>query len=208
MAIVASPRLSSERPPVVAAVTRLDRGDRSDEDLVVRARGGDRWAAQELFRRHVGPVAATATRLLGDPVAAEDVVQDAFAIALEKLGTLRDPPAFRKWIVQIAVSQVHRVFRRRRFLRFFEPDLGPGSLSYLVSDDVGPEARAELELLDRELRRLPAEQRVAWMLRHVEGMELREVADACDCSLATAKRRIDAAQVRVERHVRVGTDDG
>ncbi|MCA9609182.1 MAG: RNA polymerase sigma factor [Myxococcales bacterium] len=194
------------RPPAVAAVTRLDRGDRSDEELVVRARGGDRWAAQELFRRHVGPVSATATRLLGDPVAAEDVVQDAFAIALERLESLRDPPAFRSWIVQIAVSQVHRVFRRRRFLRFFEPDLGPGSLSYLASDDVAPDVRAELELVDRELKKLPAEQRIAWMLRYVEGMELREVADACDCSLATAKRRIDAAHTRIRRHV--GIEDG
>lgn len=207
MSSVALPRLLAPLPSV-AAVTRLDRGEHSDEELVVRARGGDRWASQELFRRHVGPVAATATRLLGDPVAAEDVVQEAFAIALEKLATLRDPPAFRSWIVQIAVSQVHRVFRRRRFLRFFGPELGPGSLAYLVSTDASPETRAELELLDRELRRLPAEQRIAWMLRHVEGLELREVAEACDCSLATAKRRIDGAHARIRRHVQVGEADG
>lgn len=189
-------------PKPLAPVARIERAERSDEELVLRARGGDRWAAQELFRRHVGPVAATATRLLGDAVAAEDVVQDAFAIALEKLPTLRDPPAFRKWIVQITVSQVHRVFRRHRFLRFFDPTAGTGSLSALVSKDAGPDVRAELELLDRELRRLPGEQRIAWMLRHVEGLELTEAAAACDCSLATVKRRIEAADARIRRHVR------
>jgi RNA polymerase sigma-70 factor (ECF subfamily) len=63
--------------------------------------------------------------------------------------------------------------------------------------------RAELALLDRMLARLPTKERMAWMLRYVEGCELPEVARMCGCSLATAKRRIAAAHERVAAHVDV-----
>jgi len=50
------------------------------------------------------------------------------------------------------------------------------------------------------VHRMPASERTAWTLRHVEGYKLEEVAAACGCSLATAKRRLGAASARVERH--------
>lgn len=189
--------------PEGATVTRLESGKETDAELVDRARSGDRWAQEELFRRHVGRVTATAARLLGDRARAEDVAQDSFAIAFEQLPALRESPAFGSWIVRIAVSQVHRIFRRRRVVRFFGFDSAEGALASLAATTASPAQIAELELLDRALRELPPEERTAWMLRHVEGMELKEVAHACACSLATVKRRIDAASARVRRHVEV-----
>lgn len=52
------------------------------------------------------------------------------------------------------------------------------------------------------LESLPLEERLAWSLRHVEGHALEEVAAACDCSLATAKRRIAAAEANVRARIR------
>jgi RNA polymerase sigma-70 factor (ECF subfamily) len=49
------------------------------------------------------------------------------------------------------------------------------------------------------LDRLPVNERLAWSLRHIEGEQLESVAVLCGCSLATAKRRIAAAQQAVER---------
>jgi RNA polymerase sigma-70 factor (ECF subfamily) len=65
-----------------------------------------------------------------------------------------------------------------------------------------PEARAELRLVDRALARMPPAERIAWVLRHVEGETLEDVARACGCSLATAKRRIAAAEARLAEHVK------
>ncbi len=179
--------------------------DASDADLVGRARDGDRWAEELLFRRHVKGVGATAMRLLHDATEAEDVIQETFALAFEELHKLREPAMFKPWLLRIAVSRVHRVFRRQRFWRLLGRDDAPiHTLADLASADLEPDARLELRLLDEELRRLPAEERIAWTLRRVEGMELREVADACACSLATAKRRIAAADARVRRHSRSG----
>ena len=70
------------------------------------------------------------------------------------------------------------------------------------------EQHLELRLLAQMLASLPARERMAWSLRFVEGCSLDEVARYCDCSLATAKRRIASAQRVVARHVRVAEVPG
>lgn len=193
--------------PAERVVSLRPEAEVSDRDLVIRARGGDRFAADVLVRRHLPAVAATVARLLGDPVEAEDVVQDTIVSALTELDDLRDPGAFRGWLLRVAVHKVHRRFRRRKLLRF----LGLGrdgsevGLADLASEDATPEQHAELVLLDRVLGTLPAGDRIAWSLRCVEGMRLDDVASAIGCSLATAKRRISAAERVIRAHVALET---
>ena len=76
-----------------------------------------------------------------------------------------------------------------------------GPLSALASPKLSPEGLAELRLLDEVLTRLPAQERMAWMLRHVRGEALDTIAQWLGCSLATAKRRLQAAQLSVQAHV-------
>lgn len=181
----------------------------SDGVLVDRARDGDRFALDQLVRRHLPAVAGMVGRLLGDAVEAEDVVQDTMASALADLATLREPQAFHAWLLRVAVNKVHRRFRRRKLLRFLgiggEPESG---LADLASEDATQEQHAELVLLDRMLRSLPVAERIAWSLRCVEGLPLDEVAAACGCSLATAKRRIVSADQRIRAHVAIERPGG
>lgn len=161
-----------------------------------RARNREPLAEEALFRRHAPALLGTALRLLRRRSEAEDAVQDAFVIALERLEQLRDPDAVRGWLQQIVVSQARRQLRRARLLRVLgfgrsEDDAVP--LAELASESAGPDVRAELAAIDRRLQTLSADLRLAWTLRRVEGWPLEEVAQACSCSLATAKRRIAAA---------------
>jgi RNA polymerase sigma-70 factor (ECF subfamily) len=175
----------------------------SDQHLVERATLGDRWAEEMIYRRHVESIAGLVLRLLRDRSEMEDVVQETFVLALERLDSLRDGAALKSWLSQIAVSQVRRRFRRRRLLSL----LGftrPGDdtpLEVLAPDGASGEVVAELAAIDRVLHVLPVEQRIAWVLRYAEGESLEDVAKACSCSLATAKRRIAAADARVKLHV-------
>lgn len=197
----------ARKPPTIVPLHRDQ--DVADADLVARTIAGDRWAEDVLVRRHLGAVAATAARLLGDRHEAEDVVQDTFASALSELRDLRDRAAFRGWLLQIAVRKVHRRFRRRKMLAWLGIDAEPeGGLAELASDAASPDQRAELVLLDRALARLAPAERIAWMLRCVEGLPLDDVARACGCSLATAKRRIAAAERAVRAHVALDPEDG
>lgn len=187
-----------------AKVRRHPSADRIDDQaLVARACAGDGWAEEALYRRYVGEIGVIAVRLLKSRAEAEDVLQDTFAIAFEKLATLRDASAVRGWLVQIAVSQVRRRFRRRKLRQLLglDTDADEATLESVAAPSAGPEIRAELASLDRLLDRLPADHRIAWMLRYVEGETLEDVARACDCSLATAKRWLAAADATVRADV-------
>jgi RNA polymerase sigma-70 factor (ECF subfamily) len=104
------------------------------------------------------------------------------------------------------VRLVHRRFRRKKLLGML--GLGRGSdaisLEDLADERVSPESRVELRWLDAAVSRLDDKTRIAWMLRHVEGLSLEETAEACDCSLATAKRRIAAGDAVVKQHAEGG----
>ena len=188
-----------------------------DADLVARSVAGDRFSREVLYRRHGRYLLGLTTRLLGSRGEAEEVVQDTFVIGLTQLASLREPAAVRAWLAQIAVSLVGKRLRRGRLLRFLglglfglggggrgDDDGGDeagGGLAGLAARDLSAAERTDLALLDRALGRARAEVRVAWMLRHVEGYALAEVASACGCSLATAKRRIGEADALVGRFV-------
>ncbi|HVV82645.1 MAG TPA: sigma-70 family RNA polymerase sigma factor [Kofleriaceae bacterium] len=165
----------------------------TDAELVARARGGESWAEEMIYRRHVARVASVARRLLRDPVEAADVVQDTFLIAFSRLGTLTTPAALAGWLGRIAVSRVQRRWRWRR-LRFWAVTEAGESLAEVASPDLDPAERAELALLDARLTALPPKLRVPWILRHVVGYSLDEVASACDCSLASVKRHLTRAE--------------
>lgn len=177
----------------------------SDAELVARAKRGDASAEEAIYRRHLQTIAGVVLRLTRHRPDMEEVVQETFVIALEKLDSLRDGDALGGWLLQIAVRLVRRRLRRGALLRFFGFDAGTADspLDALASDAFGPEECAELAVLDGVLGELPTEQRIAWLLRHAEGESVEEVAVACRCSVSTAKRRIAAAEARVQQHVRL-----
>lgn len=175
----------------------------SDTELVSRALAGDRWGREMLYRRHAGRLLGLTTRLLANRGDAEEIVQDTFITGFAQLATLREPAAVGAWLGQIAISLVRRRIRRARLLRRLGLDRGTDDATLEALGDPGltPEDRTDLALVDRALSSINAACRIAWMLRRVEGLPLAEVATMCDCSLATAKRRITEADRRVAEHV-------
>jgi RNA polymerase sigma-70 factor (ECF subfamily) len=153
--------------------------------------------AEQAFRRYSGYVAAVAFRILGSDEQIDDVVQDVFLVAVKDLGRLREPEAMKGWLATIAVRVAGRRLRLRRLRRL----LGLGQpLDYeLAVPAARPEARVLLGQIYTLLDELAVDKRLAWVLRHVQGEQLDEVARLCGCSLAAAKRRIDAAHQFLQR---------
>jgi RNA polymerase sigma-70 factor (ECF subfamily) len=181
------------------AIAELAAGAVGDADLVRRAQAGDRWAEEALYRRHVRPVTTAVTRLLGRVGEADDVIQETFARAFERIGSLRDGAAFRMWVIRVAVSLCRRRFRRRRLLALLGLDRGEddGTLASCVAPDAPPDVVLELRDIDRALASLSEAARAAWILHRVEGLTLPETAVALEVSLATAKRRLAEADARI-----------
>jgi RNA polymerase sigma-70 factor (ECF subfamily) len=167
----------------------------SDEALVSRACRRESAAFEMLYRRHAAFALNLAVHIQGTTADVEDIVHDAFVRAHERLVELRDTGAFRPWLGSIVVRLVRTRLRRRRLLTV----LGltghePVDLESVAASDADPEMRALLAQVYALLQTMPADDRIAWTLRHVEKHGLESVATLTGCSLATAKRRIQRAQ--------------
>ncbi len=145
-----------------------------------------------LFARYGSYVAAVAARMLGrDDQEVDDVVQEVFFIALHRLSRIHSMEAARPWLVTVTVRVVGRLLRRRKWRRWL---LGDDSAADVPASGITADQRALLSRMYRILDTVEPNDRIAWLLRHVEGERLEDVALACGCSLATAKRRIASAQ--------------
>lgn len=167
----------------------------SDDTLVKRARQREAQAFEALYRRHAAFALNLAVHIQGTTADVEDIVHDAFVRAHERLDELRDSAAFRPWLGSIVVRLVRTRLRRRRLLNV----LGltghePVDLDSVAAQEADPESRALLAQVYALLQTMPADDRIAWTLRHVERHGLDAVATLTGCSLATAKRRIQRAQ--------------
>lgn len=169
-----------------------------DETALVEAlRANHPGAKAVFFQRYVERVERIITHVLGFDAELADVLQEAFAGALTSIHRLDDAAALEPWLCSVAANTARKVLRgraRRRWLRRFvssdeEERYEPAGAG------VDVEARRALRGVYAVLSQLPADERIAFALRFIDGMELTEVASACRVSLATIKRRL----VRAER---------
>jgi RNA polymerase sigma-70 factor (ECF subfamily) len=167
-----------------------------DGALVQAARDGQAWAQEALFKRYVRVALGQAWRLIPteDP---EDLAQDALVHALTNLHKLTEPQAFAAWLSSIVVRLAMTRLRRKHLL--FRIGLGKGERIDPDAMTTGLSADAQVELREvyAILAGLPPEERVALVLRRVEGMELKEVAETMSVSVATVKRRLAAAEAHL-----------
>lgn len=178
------------RPQALAAVPA------DDALLVEQARKGDDRAFATLYRRHARYVAGVVYRITGNDSEVDDVLQEAFTDAACALDDLRDPSGFRAWLVMIVVRRVHKRLAKRRRFRFLSR-----AVELVHPRSSNPHDQRVVDELYEALEQLPPDLRVPWVLHHVEGETLPEVAKMCDVSLATVKRRIAEAEVRVNRRL-------
>jgi RNA polymerase sigma-70 factor, ECF subfamily len=180
----------------------------STAELVLAARAGSRDATRALYERTADMAIGLAFRLLGNDHEIDDLVQDAYISAFTGLHNLLEPQAFPSWIASIVVRTVQkRLTKRKRrqtlgLVRTLEvdPDL-------MVGQGTPPDVGAEIRRLYRAVALLPPEERVAIVLRHVEGCSIDEIATAMDLSVSTVKRRLNAAEEML-RSLRKEANDG
>ena len=172
-----------------------------DARLVSLVARGETGAFEALYRRYAGFAINLAVRIQGNSRDVEDIVHDAFLKAHDKLGELRDGQAFKGWLGAIVVSLIRSRLRKRRLMGAFGLTAkDPIDLDSIASESASPESRAQLAQVYALLQTMPADERIAWTLRHVERHRLEAIAELLGCSLATAKRRITRAQRFIQDH--------
>lgn len=142
-----------------------------------------------------------AFRLLGRDEDVDDLVQDSFVQALRSLDRLQAPQAFASWLASIVVRTSSKVIRRRRLLRRLglRRSDGPVDVEAVVASSAPPDVAAEFRAIYSRIEELPAQERVALVLRRVEGLGIDEIAALLGASRATVKRRVADGEHRLSR---------
>jgi RNA polymerase sigma-70 factor (ECF subfamily) len=191
---------ADEAPPLsprpAAAVYLLRDPKRLDDAGLLQAlRASNRAAQVAFFERFGKHVELVLVRVLGADADVSDAVNETFLRALDRLDQVHDPAGFKPWLASIAVfvAREHLRNRRRRgWLRLWGYDDPPEVAGRCDAHDAAEAARRLYALLDR----MPDDERIAFVFRFVEQMELTEVASVCGASLATIKRTLARAETR------------
>ncbi len=175
---------------------------RDDRELVGAALGGEERAFAELVRRHQAGVRRCAARILLDAEEARDIAQLAFIRAWENLARYDPTWSFSTWLYRIASNLAIDTLRSRES----RERTHAGHLR-LVGDAVEPVALGKLSelevsrIFDELAAVLPPMQRVAFVLREVQGLPTAEVAAALECTEATVRNHVFQARQTLRREL-------
>src|SRR5258705_8916485 len=123
-------------------------------------------------------------------------LKDVFVLAVERIGDLKNPRALKGWLVGIAVFIAKEWLRRRK--RTGSP-VAPERAADRAGTSAPPEAVEAVRSLYALLDRFSEDDRAIFVLRVLEGMNIAEIAEACDLTMSTARRRILRAEDRFRR---------
>lgn len=167
-----------------------------EASLIERSQRGDLDAFNALVVAYQGRVYSVCLRMLGSPQPAEDATQETFIAAFRAVSRFRRG-SLRAWLFRIAANVCYDELRRRRS-RPQVPLEAPASDQRPAAEPASPDEPLEERAVRQELARclegglasLPADQRLAVILRDVQGLAYEEVAEATGASLGTVKSRI------------------
>jgi RNA polymerase sigma-70 factor (ECF subfamily) len=173
----------SAMPPAPAAVIH-------DADDVRAAADGDRRAFQRLYKLHVDRVYGAVYRLAGyDHARAEDLTQEAFVRAWQKLSSFRHESAFGTWLYRLAVNVALMDIRAR----------GADPV-HMIDEDSLPEhgetpfCAAERDELERAIAKLPPRARAVLVLHDVEGWLHEEISAELGMAVGSSKAQLHRAR--------------
>ena len=164
-------------------------GERVDDQLVIRAQGGDRDAFEQLVNVSFDRYHAVAMRLLRDSHLAEDAVQQATVNVWRDLPRLRDPGRYDAWSYKLLVRACYAEYRRApRWM----PAIEEGTPTEpRAGDDYG--AVIDRDQLERGFRRLSMDHRAVIVLHHYLDLPLDEVGEVLSIPTGTVKSRLHRA---------------
>lgn len=183
-------------PPLQLVSSRASAAGASDAAVVRGIIAKEEWAAAALWSRYGRLVYRIADRGLGSAHEAEDLTQDVFLCLFDKVAGLRDQNALRSFVVSVTVRTLKWRLRRRRLRQWAHlTETGELPDRAVRGIDVDEVLRRFYALLDK----LGTEERLAFVLRRVDDMQLQDVAKAMRLSLATVKRRLRRADANLSR---------
>ena len=159
----------------------------TEEDLIDRAKNGDRDAFCLLVERYQQRIHALALHFTGNPAEAEDLSQEAWLKAFRGMPSFRAESSFYTWVRRIAINAL--MDSRKRWWWRTEPIDAQAEFVY----ELPLETKLLLRSVWSHLSALSAGERITVILRHVEGMTIEEIAESRGTSVGTVKKTLHRA---------------
>lgn len=171
--------------------------------LVLQAGQGDRAAFGELYEETGRSVYFNCLKLLGNAQQAEDITQDTFMKALEKLDSLKEPENFSAWVNRIAINNCKMYFRKnpRTAEEESEKIIDDTPDSELIPDDYADSEEKRRIIMNIIDTALIDEQRQTIILYYFDMMSVAEIAEIMECSVGTVTSRLSAARKKIREAV-------
>jgi len=163
----------------------------SEADLVARAQGGDIGAFESLYRTHESRIYGLCLRMVADPARAEDLTQEAFIRAWQKLHSFRGRSAFSTWLYRLTVNVALADIRSRGRR---QDEITATDELHAVADPQPrkqPNTRIDLE---RAIAALPSQARLVFVLHDVEGYRHHEIGEIMGIAVGTSKAHLHRAR--------------
>ncbi|MFP4599129.1 MAG: RNA polymerase sigma factor [Persicimonas sp.] len=180
----------------------------SDEELVERAQDGEYDAYEEIVRRYQDKAFRLAFSLMKNESDAHDVVQEAFLNMYRKLATFKGQSKFGSWMYRVVTNAALmrlRKQKRRSEVPVEDEEADLREDDYYVTSVPEWRVRADEAVENRELRQkiidavdeLPPKYQTVFLLKEVEGLQLKEIAEVLDLSVGGVKSRLHRARLHL-----------
>ena len=188
--------------------------DRSDRNLVRRAKAGELGAFGALVEKYQYRILGLVGRYVSDRAAAQDVAQESFIKAWRNIGNFRGDSQFYTWLYRIAVNTAknYLAHKRRRPERTLPPgDEEDPTVENMQADLDTSEGVVQAEeiaaIVNEVLSELSENLRVAITLRELKGMSYEQIADIMKCPIGTVRSRIFRARETIDERLKPLLDD-
>lgn len=168
----------------------------SDDHIIQMVKNGDKKAFGLLVRRHQKALLRMCVRLMRDATAAEDIVQESFIKAFEKIHSFEGRSSFKSWLFQIAVNTTKNKWRSHREDAVDHEQMPQMSEAATAEKDLIKNAVAQL--IAEAIETLPFRQKTALTLRIYEDLSFKEIADIMQCPYDTAKANFRHALLKLK----------
>ena len=184
-----------------------------EQKLIERLKAGDETAYAEMVEVHAGRIYNLALRILGDEVAAEDVLQETFMNAFRAIDRFEGRSRLSTWLYRIAANQALMKLRRSKPVEV--PLESTGEQDLVLNQASDWSSRPESELLDSEARhemqraisKLPDTLRLVFILRDIEGRSTAETAEILNISIPAVKTRLLRARLNLRNRLSLYFDE-
>jgi RNA polymerase sigma-70 factor (ECF subfamily) len=165
-----------------------------EQTLIARVRIGDAVAERELYEAHVDRVYRLAHRMAGDGVLAQDITQDTFIRAFDRIGEFRGEAAFGTWLHSIGTTVALNTLRKVKRFRARETDLDEAGGAGATVREAEPDLK---EKLQAAIDDLPEKYRMVFIMHDVEGFKHHEIAECLGMQVGTSKAQLSRARARL-----------